>query len=373
MTTSLLVLNTGSSSVKFRLFALDPSLSAIAGGKITAIGGAASFTAEQENHPATRQTLPADTTQQSALTVILDWLRARDLLPAITAAAHRIVHGGTRYAAPVLLTPDVMTYLHTLDPLAPLHQPHNLAGAEMLARHLPDIKHYGCFDTAFHADHDELTTSYALPSSWRDHGIRRYGFHGLSYDWIARVLAADHPHLSAGRVVIAHLGNGASLCALKAGRSIDTTMGMTALDGLPMGTRSGTIDPGIIFYLARSLNMALDDIEHALYTESGLLGLSGLTNDVKTLSDSPDPRAAFALAYFARHTARHVAGMAVSLGGLDGLVFTGGIGENADNVRRDILSHLSFLPPFETHVIPANEERGMAQMVADHFTGEIHS
>ncbi|MGB3874826.1 MAG: hypothetical protein WA980_03140 [Shinella zoogloeoides] len=221
----------------------------------------------------------------------------------------------------------------------------------------PDI---ACFDTAFDAGHAPLFQAFAVDATLRDQGIRRYGFHGLSYEWIARVLASEHPDLARGRVVVGHLGNGASLCALKDGASVDTTMGMTALDGLPMGSRTGAIDPGAVTYMLRNLGMGSDDVEHALYERSGLKGLSGLSNDVKTLLESTASRADFALDYFALKVAQFAAVMAVSMGGLDAVVFTGGVGENAGPVRDAILARLEFLRPFRTLIIPANEERMLA-------------
>ncbi len=364
----LLVLNTGSSSVKFRLFELTENLPLIAGGKVTEIGGKCAFKASKEGSAETKQTLPPDTTHQDALSVILSWLDENGIgARNLSAVAHRIVHGGERYADPVRLDTEVMRYLQTLNALAPLHQPHNLAGVDIIAAKMPGLVQYGCFDTAFHAGHDELFYSFALPEEIRSQGVRRYGFHGLSYDWIAQSIKGDFPHLLNSRIVVAHLGNGASLCAMKDGKSVDTTMGMTALDGLPMGTRCGALDAGVVIYMLRELGLGVDEAERILYEESGLKGLSGLTNDVKTLSESDDPHAAFALDYFVLKTAQHIAAMAVSIGGLDVLVFTGGIGENAPDIREKISSRLSFLSGFETIVIPANEERSMAQEIFKKF------
>lgn len=362
MTDCFLVLNTGSSSVKFRLFGWREDLPPIAGGKVTDIGGQAAFRAKTEGGQEAREGLSADATHETALIFVLAWLE-KNVAPGtgLIGVAHRIVHGGERYAAPVRLTQDVMDDLRALRALAPLHQPHNLAAVDILAAQRPGLPQYGCFDTAFHAGHEELFHAFALPAHIRDKGVRRYGFHGLSYDWIAQCLKRDLPHLAPGRVVAAHLGNGASLCAMKDGKSIDTTMGMTALDGLPMGTRCGAIDPGAVTYMIRALGLSVEETERVLYEESGLKGLSGLTNDVRTLSASDDARARFALDYFAFRTAQHIAAMAVSLGGMDGLVFTGGIGENAASVREKILERLAFLPAFETHVIATDEERRMAQ------------
>lgn len=369
---SLFVLNTGSSSVKFRLFGLNKDLPLLAGGKITDIGGAPSFKIRHEGSGVESEgVLPAQIKHEGALDIVLEWLEREGFLRDIGSAAHRIVHGGARYGAPVLLDDAAMAYLRTLCPLAPLHQPHNLAGIDILAHKLPAILQYGCFDTAFHARHDPLFDSFALPENIREKNVRRYGFHGLSYDWIAHSLQQDLPHLFNRRVVAAHLGNGASLCAMKDGKSIDTTMGMTALDGLPMGTRCGALDAGVVIYMIRDLGMDVDEAERVLYEDSGLKGLSGLTNDVKTLSESGDARAAFALDYFSLKTAQHIAYMAVSLGGMDALIFTGGIGENAPDIREKIVKRLSFLPPFETHVIAANEERSMAQEIVENFEKDI--
>lgn len=369
----LLTLNIGSSSVKFRLFGLDaPDLPLVAGGKVSDIGNTPVFKAKKEEGPSIEETLPAATSHAAAVKTVLAWLGGLDISTRnVRAIAHRIVHGGTRYSAPVRLDGDILSYLRTLNPLAPLHQPHNLAGVDIFEREMPDVPQYGCFDTAFHAGHDGLHSAFALPQDMRARGIRRYGFHGISYDWVTRRLQDDYPHLMKKRVVAAHLGNGASLCAIREGRSIDTTMGMTALDGLPMGTRCGAIDAGAVIYMARDLGLNVDEVERILYEDSGLKGLSGITNDVKALSESADERAAFALDYFCLKTAQHIAAMTVSVGGMDALVFTGGIGENAGNIRTRIVGHLSFLPEFEVLVIPANEERGMAISLLDHFQKEI--
>lgn len=364
----LLILNTGSSSVKFRLLEMAGDMKLVAGGKISGIGSQPLFKAHTAAGDVIDRDLPADTLHEESVRLILSWLGDRDMaVRQITAAAHRIVHGGAHYAEPALLTAEALAYLHTLEPLAPLHQPHNLAGVEILSALMPGAAQYGCFDTAFHARHAPLFHSFALPAFLREKGVRRYGFHGLSYSWIAQRLAQDFPHLAQGRVVAAHLGNGASLCAIKAGESIDTTMGLTALDGLPMGTRSGAIDPGAVLHMQRTLGYSPEEMEKILYEESGLKGLSGISNDVKTLIEADSEEARFALDYFVLRTAQYIASLAVSLGGLDALIFTGGIGENAPGVRAAIQERLSFLPAFETHVIPADEERGMAHSIRTSF------
>jgi acetate kinase len=241
-----------------------------------------------------------------------------------------------------VLTPDLIAALAGLAPLAPLHQPHNLAGVHAALAAFPQALQVAAFDTAFHRGHPWVNDTFALPRRFYDAGVRRYGFHGLSYDYIAGKLAADHPDLAAGRVVVAHLGNGASLCALRAGRSVASTMGFTALDGLPMGTRVGQIDPGVVLYL---MGQGMDGaaLTRLFYHESGLLGLSGISHDMRTLLASPDPAAAEAVAYYCFRLAREIGAMAAALGGIDALVFTGGIGENAAPIRARALETLGFL------------------------------
>ncbi|MBB3317738.1 acetate kinase [Rhizobium sp. BK181] len=359
MNETLLVLNTGSSSLKFQIFE-ERDLTVLMSGKVTGIGDTPEMRAKLPNGRETKTSLPADTDHNTALSAVMNLIRDHDHAWRTAAVVHRVVHGGQDFAEPVIVTPAVMRRLEALIPLAPLHQPHNLAGITASARlgsGAPDI---ACFDTAFHAGHDKLASSFALPQDMRDKGIRRYGFHGLSYEWISQVLARDHPDLHAGRVVIGHLGNGASLCALKAGVSVDTTMSMTALDGIPMGTRSGSMDPGAILYMLHDLDLGVETVQDILYERSGLKGLSGLTNDVEALLQSKDPQATFALEYFALKAAQYAAMMAVSMGGIDAVVFTGGIGEHAASVREAILARLRFLGDFKVLVIPTNEERVMA-------------
>ena len=351
---TILVINAGSSSVKFSLFENKPDLKLLSSGKVADIGGAPFFSAGND-----KRTLPAKSTHEDALRFILGWIEERKH-GVVAIAAHRVVHGGTFFREPVRITAEILEKLRGLNSLAPLHQPHNLAAIDILRKLKPDLTQIACFDTAFHAGHDLLFSLYALPRELTDKGIRRYGFHGLSYEWIAHVLSRDHPVLARGRVIVAHLGNGASLCAMKNGTSVDTTMGMTALEGLPMGTRCGNLDPGALIYMLRELGLSVDEAENILYNESGLKGISGFSNDVKELLKSQDPKAAFALDYFSLRTAQFMGMMAVALGGVDGIVFTGGIGENAGPVRENILGRLAFMKPYDVHVIPANEERIMA-------------
>jgi len=339
MTTTILTLNAGSSSVKYALFGRGTDLPLLAHGNEALTGG--------ETH-------------EHAVRRILDSIHSHAEDWQIAMVAHRIVHGGAKFTAPVRVTADVFHELKLLCPLAPLHQPHNLAALGIAERLLPHVPQIACFDTAFHARHDPLFSAYAVPQELAAKGVRRYGFHGLSYAWIAQMLQRDEPELAKGRVIVAHLGNGASLCAMVGGISIDTTMGMTTLDGLPMGTRSGSLDPAAVIYMIRDLGMTPDEAEHTLYEKSGLKGLSSLTNDVRALLASPDPRAAFALDYYALKVAQHVAMLAVSVGGIDALIFTGGIGENAASVRDAVLQRLAPIATPRVLVIPANEERMMA-------------
>lgn len=365
-TDSILVINTGSSSIKFQLFKL-PYLHLLARGKIANLDNSSIFSVSEINsnldepHPSTEKKLPQEYTHQYALNYILNWIDTHKQNWQIQVAAHRVAHGGDYFNASKLVTPDVISKLKTLCPLAPLHQPHNLAAIEMLAELKPNITQVACFDTAFHSSHDRLFIEYALPQRIRNKGIHRYGFHGLSYEWIAQQLQQSQPSLAKGKIIAAHLGNGASLCAMENGVSVDTTMGLTALDGLPMGTRCGSLDPGIIIYLIRELGLSANDVESILYNESGLKGLSNWTNDVRLLQESNNPNAQFALDYFCLKTAQNISMMAVSLGGIDGIVFTGGIGENSEFVRQHILSYLQFLMPYEVHIIKANEEKVMAR------------
>ncbi|KRB61579.1 acetate kinase [Rhizobium sp. Root708] len=359
MIDTFLVLNTGSSSLKFQVFR-EENLDVLLRGKITGIGTEPKLAADLPGGEKTESSLPDDTDHDAALRAVMDLMAAHSENWHTLAVVHRVVHGGQEFTEPVIVTPNVMRRLEALIPLAPLHQPHNLAGITASAKLASDAVDIVCFDTAFHAGHDELISSFALPSDLRDKGIRRYGFHGLSYEWISGVLAEKHPDLHRGRVVVAHLGNGASLCAMKGGVSIDTTMSMTALDGLPMGTRSGSIDPGAVIYMLHDLGLGAESIQETLYEQSGLKGLSGITSDVEQLLASEDENAAFALDYFALKAAQFVAVMAVSMGGIDGIVFTGGIGEHAAPVRHAMLDRLRFLGDFKVLVIPTNEERVMA-------------
>jgi acetate kinase len=254
-----------------------------------------------------------------------------------------VVHGGGHFSAPVRVDGGVLEELERLVPLAPLHQPHNLAPIRSLARRMPDLPQVACFDTAFHRTQPSVAQAYALPRALSESGIRGYGFHGLSYEYIARALPEVLGDTADGRVIVAHLGNGASLCGMRARRSVETTMSFSALDGLPMGTRVGDLDPAVVLYLIVERGMSPEDVSTLLYTRSGLLGLSGVSSDVRELIASPAPRARFALEFFAYRIAREVGALAGALGGLDGLVFTAGIGERAAPVRADVCARLTWL------------------------------
>jgi len=362
---TILAINAGSSSVKFQLFACTPNLELLAKGDVENIGGSPQFSAKDERtQQQENKALPSDCTDEGALQIILDWIHADGMDLHVLAAVHRIVHGGAVFGKSVLATPAVIEQMRELIPLAPLHQAHNLNAIEIMGRIKPGLAQIACFDTAFHFDHGPLFTQYALPKRVRDQGVRRYGFHGLSYEWIAHRLRQDDPALAEGRVIAAHLGSGASVCGMYKGVSIDSSMGMTALEGLLMGTRCGNLDPGALIYMIRDLGISAEEAEKVLYHESGLLGLSGWTNDVKLLEASDNPDAQFALDFFSLRAAQFMAKMAVALGGVDGIVFTGGIGEHSAFVRNKILSRLEFMKPFKVLVIPANEERIMAMHAA---------
>lgn len=344
MTGDVLVLNAGSSSIKFELFGVqeDAPVSRFTG-QVEGIGAAPRFTAKDATGARVAERrwqdggAPAD--HRGALGVIIDCLGER----RVAAIGHRVVHGGPDLAAPVLVDDAVMERLRALAPLAPLHQPHNLAGIDAAAERFPGVPQIACFDTAFHRAHAWEADTFALPPEFYERGIRRYGFHGLSYEYIAHSLAQTDPALAAGRVVVAHLGNGASLCAIHGGRSVDSTMGFTALDGVPMGTRSGQIDPGVLLHLQMTEGMDAAAVQTLLYNNAGLRGMSGISQDVRELEASTDPRAAAALSHFCWRVRREVGALTAALGGIEALVFTAGIGENAASIRARICEGLGFL------------------------------
>ncbi|PKO84093.1 MAG: acetate kinase [Betaproteobacteria bacterium HGW-Betaproteobacteria-11] len=351
---ALLTLNAGSSSIKFALFAdaAAPAAQAELCGQIEGLDEAPGGTAtaarlsvhDAAGRPLADQELPHTPSHASALQRLLDWLDAHLEGRSIRAVGHRVVHGGTQFAAPAVVSAPTFSALRELIPLAPLHQPHNLAGIEAMLAFLPGVPQVACFDTAFHRTQPELAQRFALPRALLDAGVRRYGFHGLSYEYIAEVLPQHLPaEVARGRVLVAHLGNGASMCALQDRRSIASTMGFTALDGLVMGTRCGTIDPGVLLYLLEQRGMSATAISHLLYHQSGLLGVSGISADMHTLLASSEPLAAEAVELFCYRAAREAGSLIAALGGLDALIFTGGIGEHAAPVREKICARLGWL------------------------------
>jgi acetate kinase len=335
------VLNAGSSSLKCSLYALDGDALELAWkGQVEGLGtpqarfvakGAGGAVVGTHHWPDSESPTHAD-----AVRHLLGFLRESGG-PTPVAVGHRVVHGGTRFVEPVRVDNGVLAALEQLVPLAPLHQPHNLAPIRAIAAAAPDLPQVACFDTAFHRTQDPLAQAFALPASITERGVRRYGFHGLSYEYVAQALPAVDARAARGRVVVAHLGNGASMCAMHAGRSVASTMGFTAVDGLMMGTRSGALDPGVILYMMDELGMDARAIERLLYRESGLLGVSGLSSDMRTLLASDEPRARLAVDLFCYRAARELGSLGAALGGLDALVFTGGIGEHAASVRARIV------------------------------------
>ncbi|MFI4984300.1 MAG: acetate/propionate family kinase [Rickettsiales bacterium] len=346
----IVAVNVGSSSIKFSIFAAQKNLKLLESGSVSVREGIPEFSLDGKK---------AKVIKGDGLKYIAKWLQSNEHLWNVVCIGHRVVHGGS-FAKPVLVTSKVIKALQRLIPLAPLHQPYNIEAIEILGQEFPRAKQIACFDTAFHTTIAPLVQSYALPKKYRAAGVRRYGFHGLSYNWIARLLKVRFKPLYNAKVVAAHLGNGSSLCAMQKGKSYDTTMGMTALDGLPMGTRSGTIDTGALIYMLRNFGLALDQFEHMLEFDSGLKGLSGVSNDLRTLLKDNSPDCQFALDYYAFKVAQGIAQMAVSLGGIDAVVFTGGIAEHNLWLTKKILKQLKFLGKLKVLTIKCNEEKMIA-------------
>ena len=278
-----------------------------------------------------------------AIDTLSSWLKSLYSGGSVVAVGHRVVHGGARFTGPTVVTPDVLTELRSLIPLAPLHQPYNLAAIEAVTERLPGVPQVACFDTSFHRGQSEVAELIPLPKELRRRGLQRYGFHGLSYEYIASAMPQAAPEIAEGRVIVAHLGSGASLCALRGGRSIDCSLGFTALDGLCMGTRPGSVDPGAILYLFQNLGLSAKEVENILYKQSGLLGISGISNDMRELVENSDPGARLAVDYFVYRAAKEIGAMTAVLGGMDGLVFTAGIGENSAEIRRRICESCAWL------------------------------
>ncbi len=377
---AILTLNAGSSSIKFSVYDAGSEPALVAVGQVESLGSPTAALSLAVDGTRTRTEIgPAGHVEgvKAILTALAPVLHGAE----VVAVGHRIVHGGTIYDRPQVLDDAVMKVLEQFVPLAPLHQPHNLAAVRAAIAAFPGALQVGCFDTAFHRGHPWVADTFALPRRFYDMGIRRYGFHGLSYEYISGELRRIDPEAARGRVVVAHLGNGASMCGILDGRSMGSTMGFTALDGLPMGTRCGQIDPGILFYLIQQKGYTVDELRQMLYNDSGLKGLSGLSNDMRTLEKADTVEANQAIEYFVTRIRRELAAMAAVLGGLDTVVFCGGIGENSVRVRRDVCTGMDWLGisldpaandrgtgvistgPVSVRVIPTDEERVIARAV----------
>jgi acetate kinase len=340
-----LVLNAGSSSLMFCVFERPPieSWRLAARGQIEGIGTSPRLRVKDDNDESLANQDVAARDGREALDVLAGWLRSKYGGSRVLGVGHRVVHGGSRFKGPTILDADVMLALYQLVPLAPLHQPHNLAAIEAVFERLPGIPQVACFDTSFHRGQPAVAELIPFPRELRQQGLQRYGFHGLSYEYIASVLPQVAPEIAQGRVIVAHLGSGSSLCALKNGKSFDSTLGFTALDGLCMGTRPGSIDPGVVLHLFQGLNLSAKEVETLLYKKSGLLGISGISNDMRDLLGRSEPAAQLAVDYFVYSVAKQIGALTAVLGGIDGLVFTAGIGENSPEIRKRICASSAWL------------------------------
>jgi acetate kinase len=384
-----LVLNAGSSSLKFCVYQRPggESWRLEARGQIEGIGTSPRLSVKDaDGESLAKQELNSVRDGRDAVNALAAWLRSNYGGSRVLGVGHRVVHGGARFTGPVVLNPEVLADLRRLVPLAPLHQPYNLAAIEAAFERLPDVPEVACFDTSFHRGQPAVAELIPLPRDLRQAGLQRYGFHGLSYEYIASVLPEVAPQIAEGRVIVAHLGSGASLCALKNRKSVDSTLGFTALDGLCMGTRPGSIDPGVVLHLFQGLNLSAKEVETLLYKKSGLIGISGISNDMRDLLGRTEPEARLAVDYFVYRAAKEIGALTAVLGGIDGLVFTAGIGENSTEIRRRICEASAWLgieldasandkrgPQISTSrskvsawVIPTNEEL----MIARH-TGSL--
>lgn len=344
---TILVVNAGSSSLKFQVFGIDATraLTRLLKGQVDGVGVRPRLrAATADGSSVVDRTFPADELADlsAAIDITAAWLRETQHVDLV-AVGHRVVHGGPEFSHPVRVDESVLARLARYIPLAPLHQPNNLAPIRAILRRRPELPQVACFDTAFHRGHGALADHYAIPERLYDEGVRRYGFHGLSYEYVAYRLPQVAPNIAQGKVIIAHLGSGASMCALSNGRSVESTMGFTALDGLPMGTRPGQIDPGVVLYLMTEKGMDAAAVQRFLYNDCGLKGLSGISNDMRELEESADPRAAFAIDYFSYRIALNAGMLAAALGGIEGFVFTAGIGENSASIRKRVADRLAWL------------------------------
>jgi acetate kinase len=347
MDDAIVTVNAGSSSIKFSLFVeSDDNLSLRLSGQIEGLYTAPRFLARDPDGAVVGEEKWAEGTRlghDGGIEYLTTFLRSQREKYKLAAIGHRVVHGGVHFAQPVKVDAEVVARLERLVPLAPLHQPHNLAPIRTILERRPELPQVACFDTAFHRNQPAVAEAFALPPEITERGVRRYGFHGLSYEYIASVMPRYDAQAAAGRVIVAHLGNGASMCAIRGGQSVATTMGFTALDGLPMGTRCGALDPGVVLYLMDELKMDARGIEKLLYQRSGLLGVSGIASDMRKLIESDDPRAAAAIDLFVYRIGRELGSLAAALGGLDALVFTAGIGEHSPLLRKRICQGAAWL------------------------------
>ena len=340
-----LVLNAGSSSLKFCVFErpAGEGWHLESRGQIEGIGTSPHLSIKGDGGTKLAdQNVPARDARE-ALDTLGGWLRSTYGGSRVLGVGHRVVHGGARFKAPTIVNQEVLRELQQLVPLAPLHQPYNLAAIEAVFEQLPGIPQVACFDTSFHRGQPEVAELIPLPRDLRKQGLQRYGFHGLSYEYIASVLPQVAPEIAGGRVIVAHLGSGASMCALKGGKSFDSSLGFTALDGLCMGTRPGSLDPGVVLHLFQGLNLSAKEVETLLYKKSGLLGISGISNDMRDLLGQSDPAARLAVDYFVYRAAKEIGALTAALGGIDALVFTAGIGENSAEIRQRICQSSAWL------------------------------
>ena len=348
MTRLILTLNAGSSSIKFGVYsAEDGKPVLVAKGQVEGIATQPHFVAKAAAgnllSEAYWEPVRSGSGHAIAFRKIWSWLGDSFGSDEIMAVGHRIAHGGAKYPEPVLIDDAVAQELTRLVPLVPLHQPHNLAAVNAVQKSHPGLPQVACFDTAFHCNRPTVSDCFALPYELYEKGIRRYGFHGLSYEFVAQRLCEVAPDIADGRVVIAHLGSGCSMCAVQHGRSVETTMSFSALDGVPMGTRCGTLDPGVLLYLMQSEKMGAEELQDLLYKRSGLLGLSGISNDMRELAASEDPRAGMAIDYFVYRVGQQLGALCAALGGIDALIFTAGIGENDATLRRRVCEDAAWL------------------------------
>jgi acetate kinase len=341
-----LILNAGSSSLKFSIYRRHPfeKWHLESRGGIDGIGTSPRLVAKNaEGEVQADEASPEARDGSSSLDALARWIRSLYGGSRVLGVGHRVVHGGARFNGPVIVTPEILEELHRLKPLAPLHQPYNLAAIDAVWQRLPDVPQVACFDTSFHRGQPAVAELVPLPRETLGDGVQRYGFHGLSYEYIASMLPQAAPEIAEGRVIVAHLGSGASMCAMKDRKSVESTLSFTALDGLCMGTRPGSVDPGVILYLFQNLGLTAKEVETILYKKSGLLGISGISNDMRELLKSPEPAARLAVDYFVYRAAKEIGALTAVLKGIDGLVFTAGIGENSAEIRRRICEASAWL------------------------------